>query len=80
MVPLVIVPSTAIFIPGLAIKISPFFISSKVISSEPSLVFNNALEGVISTNFFIASLVLFLLLESIYLPSLIKKITIADDS
>ena len=48
--PLVIVPSTAIFIPGLQIKISPFFTSSIVTSFSLFPIFKRAKLGVIVTS------------------------------
>ena len=73
--PSTIIPSTASFIPGLQIKISPTLTSSIVTSFSPSLVLTKAFIGVICTKDFIASLVFSLLLESIYLPSFMKYIT-----
>ena len=70
--PSIISPSTAILSPAFEITISPFFISSNVAFfciPSTSII---ALFGVISTNFCIASLVLSLLIPSIYLPSLTK--------
>ena len=78
--PFVIIPSTAIFSPGLQITISPFCTSSNVtITSCPSLKIT-ALFGVILINCCNASFVLSLFLLSTNLPIFIKNITIAADS
>ena len=47
----IISPSTAIFCPGFAIKISPFFISSRVITVSIPFLIIVAVSGVISTSF-----------------------------
>ena len=78
--PSIIVPSTAIFSPGLQMTISPFLISSIVtVISFPSFSIS-AFLGVIVINAFNASFVLSLFFASINFPILIKKITVEADS
>ena len=78
--PFIIVPSTAIFSPGLLIIVSPFCISFIVTcNSFPSFKIVPFL-GVIVTRFLIVSTALSLFFLSMYLPIFTKRMIIADDS